>query len=143
MQRPGRRAVFAVTVALLTPLPAAAQQHLYCTDAKGAGLFWDTPGGSAGRVAELAPTHFTVNIVSENRRLITAQEGGVRETACHRSEWPKGNRGIVSCVDASGAEFWVFNADRRYTRSYLFGTPLETDFTDPNITVAYGTCRPY
>ncbi|MEK9662257.1 MAG: hypothetical protein VW644_11075 [Alphaproteobacteria bacterium] len=128
---------------------AAAQQHLYCTDARGAGLFWDGQDSgrsgldAAGRVGEVAPSHFTVNIVAEDRRLITAGDGGVREAACHRPEWPKGNRGIVSCVDASGAGFWVFHDDSRYTRSYLFGTPLDTDHTDPNIIVAHGTCRPY
>jgi hypothetical protein len=37
----------------------------------------------------------------------------------------------------------MFHRDRTYTRSYLLGTPLGADFTDPNIFVAHGTCKPW
>lgn len=136
-------ALSGVVAACLLASFAAAQQHLYCTDAKGAGLFWDTEPDGTGRVSELAPETFTVNIVSPERRLINKQVGGVRETVCRSPTWPEGNRGIVSCTDVSGAETWLFNGDRVFTRAYLFGTPLATDYTDPNIFVAHGTCKPY
>lgn len=131
-----------VAAGLLAPLPANAQQHLFCEDARGAGLFWDREPAGPGRVSAVAPETFTVNVVSAERRLITRQDGGVRETVCRVPEWPKGNAGLVSCTEASGGATWLFNG-ARYTRSYLFGTPLATDYTDPNIYVAWGTCRPY
>ena len=111
------------------------------------------PGGGAaglllhrhgGRVAALAPETFTVSVAAPDRRLINKGSGGVREAVCRTPEWPKGNAGLAVCTDASGGEAWLFNdAARTYTRSYLFGTPLATEHTDPNITVAHGTCRPY
>lgn len=128
---------------IATSVPALAQQHFFCQDAKGAGLFWDREPAGPGRVSEMAAETFTVNIVSPLRRLITKQDGGVRETDCRTPVWPKGNTGLVTCTDVSGVETWVFTGERNYTRSYLFGTPLHTDYTDPNIYVAYGSCRPY
>lgn len=136
------RVMAIITACLLMAAPAAAQQHLFCTDANGAGLFWDAPGDGEGRVAEVAPETFTVNIVAPEQRLINKGTGGIRETRCHAPDWPQGNRGLVACTDVSGGEVWLFNG-LRYTRSYLLGTPLGTDFADPNITVAHGTCRPY
>ena len=124
--------------------PAAAQQDFYCTDTAGAGLFWEAGPAEAGRVAALAPETFTVSVAAPDRRLINKGSGGVREAVCRTPEWPKGNAGLAVCTDSSGGEAWLFNdAARTYTRSYLFGTPLATEHTDPNITVAHGTCRPY
>ena len=133
----------AAVAAMLAAAPAAAQQHLYCTDARGAGLFWDRDPQGAGRISELAPTNFTVNVVSAGQRHITKQQGGVRETACHSVPHPDGDPEVVSCRDRSGTETWVFYRDRYFTRSYLFGTPLQARFVDPNIYVAHGTCRPF
>ncbi len=128
---------------LLAVTPAGAQQHLLCTDTKGAGLFWDRDPKGAGRLSELAAETFTVNTVSPVRRLITKQQGGVRDAVCGSAIWPDGDPSIVFCHGPSGAETWLFHSDRTYTRSYLFGTPLQADFTDPNIYVAHGTCRPW
>jgi hypothetical protein len=136
--------VLAVAAAGLAAVPAAARQDFHCTDTAGAGLFWDADPAGPGRVAALAPESFTVSVVAPDRRLINKGAGGLREAVCRMPNWPKGNAGLVVCTDASGGETWLFNdAARTYTRSYLFGTPLATDFTDPNITVAHGACRPY
>lgn len=136
--------VTAFCVAVLAGTSAGAQQDFYCTDSKGAGLFWDADPAGPGRLAELAPEHFTVSVAGPGRRLINRGAGGVREAVCRAPDWPKGNTGLVFCTDTSGGESWLFNdAAGTYTRSYLFATPLATDFTDPNLYVAYGTCRPY
>lgn len=130
--------------ALLTgTAPAAAQQHLFCTDTKGAGLFWDRNPTGPGRISEVAPETFTVNIVSPVRRLITKKSGGVRDAVCGTAAYPDGDPNVTFCHGPTGAETWMFHKSGAYTRSYLLGTPLGADFTDPNIYVMYGTCRPW
>jgi hypothetical protein len=124
---------------------AMADETLYCADTAVVGFKWDE-----GKVATttFSPHRYKVKVISDTEFHIVEIKGAgapslsdrvsvaVFTYTCHSL----GHYGRIACDGLGGGDPWVFYGNN-YTHAFLTGTPVgPPNSTDPNISVAYGTC---
>jgi hypothetical protein len=143
MARTYRRGYLAahLTIALcLAVSPVLAQQVLYCVDTAATGFRWDKDGKV--RQATFENDRFTVQVLSDNERIITPMTGEIagksKRYTCTRPY--SGVQERLVCDDGYDDEPWVFFRNT-YTHAFTSGPPAGG--TDVNIFVTYGTCTKF
>jgi hypothetical protein len=118
-----------------------ADEVLYCVDTAVTGFKWNQSGQASS--SQFGPERFTIKIVSNTERIVTQMVGDIAGQSlavkCRRS-FMRSSSERISCDDGTGAEPWLFYRNT-YTRVFLAGPPAGG--SDPNITIAYGTCTKF
>jgi len=134
-----RTTILAVVVLAVSGAPAQAEEVLYCTETGANGFSWDKKSPD-GRRTHFNLDRYTVKIISETRRTITAMTGDTKGQARHYSckrPYTTIKKVRIVCDDGYGDVPWIFH-DNTFMRALLSGPP--TGGGDPNAFISYGTC---
>ena len=125
-------ALLAVALVALAGPTRAEERVLHCADTDATGFIWRA-GQTGVERSRFPPDNYIVNVLSEERRMITRTTGdvvGMTGFTCRKVFKH------LACNDSIGATSWLFQGNN-FVRAYIFGPQFAGD---QNIWISYGTC---